>query len=134
MSSTKVPVEDTAGHTPLASRLKHPLSGLREKIKLDHPKLYDLKVELIQKKHQLGKFGNLIVRQRAPCRHRRGTIHRTEEEVLCRIPTIVMMKSTSVKPTRSVNGSARAIDFNRTLPSGLGTRSSGTWMGEITAG
>ena len=132
MTSTKAPADDTTVHPSLTSRLKHPLSGLREKIKQDHPKLYDLKVELIQKKHQLGKFGNLIVRQRAPWRDPRGKMHRTEG--LCRIPTIVMMKSMSVKPTRSVNVSARAIDFNRTLPSGPGTRSSGTSMGEITAG
>ena len=57
--------ESASSHRPLAERLKHPFSHFREQVKEDHPKLYDIKVDLIQKKHQIGKLGNIFVRRGA---------------------------------------------------------------------
>ncbi|RDW69315.1 hypothetical protein BP6252_08335 [Coleophoma cylindrospora] len=42
----------------MKAKIEHPLNDLREKLR--DTKLYDLKVGLINKKHEIGKFGNLI--------------------------------------------------------------------------
>ncbi len=48
----------------LGDKLKHPFRELKEKLHNTH--LHDVKVNLIHKKHQIGKFGNLVGRPRAP--------------------------------------------------------------------
>ncbi|KAI0837866.1 phospholipase D/nuclease [Hypoxylon sp. FL0890] len=49
-------------HSDLSDKLKHPFHELKEKLKDTHlhDELRDVKVNLIHKKHKLGKFGNLF--------------------------------------------------------------------------
>ncbi|KAH8882570.1 phospholipase D/nuclease [Thozetella sp. PMI_491] len=51
---------DTNGHEEkgLGDKLKHPFQELKEKLHNTH--LHDVKVQLIHKKHQIGKFANLF--------------------------------------------------------------------------
>ncbi|KAI9830585.1 MAG: hypothetical protein M1826_004611 [Phylliscum demangeonii] len=58
-NSSQVP-DDGSSHRPLVERLKHPFSKLRQKAKDDHSKLHQLKIDLVQEKHKLGKLGNLF--------------------------------------------------------------------------
>ena len=60
------PVDPSAkdgGHgegSSFGEKLKNPMQGLKQKLKQSH--LHDLKVGLIHKKAQIGKFGNLVGR------------------------------------------------------------------------
>ncbi|KAI1109876.1 phospholipase D/nuclease [Nemania sp. NC0429] len=45
-------------HSHLADKLKHPFQELKDKLKDTH--IHDIKIGLINKKHQVGKFGNLF--------------------------------------------------------------------------
>ncbi|KAI1157537.1 phospholipase D/nuclease [Nemania serpens] len=45
-------------HSDLADKLKHPFQELKDKLRDTH--LHDIKISLIHKKHQVGKFGNLF--------------------------------------------------------------------------
>ncbi|KAH8651018.1 hypothetical protein BX600DRAFT_418123 [Xylariales sp. PMI_506] len=65
--------EEAEGHKHhFADKLKHPFHELKEKLENTH--LHDVKVNLIHKKHQIGKFANLFNPQ-----HR----HDEEHEKLC---------------------------------------------------
>ncbi|KAI9807410.1 MAG: hypothetical protein M1833_000155 [Piccolia ochrophora] len=44
----------------LAERLRHPFAEKRQQMKDEHSGLYDIKVKLVQKKHQLGKYTNIF--------------------------------------------------------------------------
>ncbi len=58
---------DGKSHKKVGDKLKHPFSGLREKLKDSH--LYDVKVGAIHLKHRVGKLENLV-----------NTNHRHDEE------------------------------------------------------
>ena len=59
--------DNSKEHKGFKDKLRHPLPGLREKLKDTH--LYDVKVEAIHWKHQIGKLQNLV-----------NTNHRHDEE------------------------------------------------------
>lgn len=48
----------------LASKLVHPSGEWREKFRSQHPHLHDTKAYLTNRKHALGKLGNVLVRLR----------------------------------------------------------------------
>ncbi|TVY16616.1 Phospholipase D1 [Lachnellula arida] len=52
------PADGGSNPEHLKDKLKHPFSGLREKLK--DTKLHDIKVSISHKKHEIGKLGNLI--------------------------------------------------------------------------
>ncbi|KAH6676249.1 hypothetical protein B0J14DRAFT_585147 [Halenospora varia] len=56
--TTAGPADGGSNPEGLKEKMKHPFGNLREKLR--DTKLYDLKVGLINKKHELGKFANLI--------------------------------------------------------------------------
>lgn len=56
--TSAAPADGGTNSSSLKEHLKHPIEGLRHKLK--DTKLHDLKVSLIHKKHELGKFANLI--------------------------------------------------------------------------
>ena len=45
----------------MASKLVHPSGEWREKFRHHHPTLHDVKAQLTNKKHAIGKFTNIIV-------------------------------------------------------------------------
>ncbi|KAG0646370.1 Phospholipase D1 [Hyphodiscus hymeniophilus] len=56
--STAAPSDGGSNPEHLKDKLKHPFHNMREKFR--DTKLYDVKVGLINKKHEIGKFANLI--------------------------------------------------------------------------
>lgn len=56
--STAAPADGGSNPSSLKEKMKHPFENMREKFR--DTKLYDLKVGLIHKKHELGKFANLV--------------------------------------------------------------------------
>ncbi|KAL2066313.1 hypothetical protein VTL71DRAFT_2384 [Oculimacula yallundae] len=56
--TSAAPQDGGSSKEHLKEKLKHPFNNLREKFR--DSSLYDLKVGFIHKKHELGKFGNLI--------------------------------------------------------------------------
>jgi len=56
--TTGAPADGGSNPDKLKEKLKHPFSNMREKFR--DSSLYDLKVGLIHKKHEIGKFANLI--------------------------------------------------------------------------
>ncbi|TGO63102.1 hypothetical protein BCON_0015g00310 [Botryotinia convoluta] len=56
--STASPADGGSNPSKLKEKVKNPFASLREK--LHDTKLHDVKVGLIQKKHQIGKLGNLF--------------------------------------------------------------------------
>ncbi|KAG9236350.1 hypothetical protein BJ875DRAFT_456734 [Amylocarpus encephaloides] len=65
--SAAAPADGGSNLEHLKDKVKHPFSGLREKLR--DTRLYDLKVGLIHKRNSIGKFANLI-----------NTNHRHDEE------------------------------------------------------
>ncbi|KAE9371059.1 phospholipase D/nuclease [Stipitochalara longipes BDJ] len=56
--SSAAPQDGGSNPEHLKDKIKHPFNNLREKFR--DTKLYDLKVGLINKKHEIGKFANLV--------------------------------------------------------------------------
>jgi hypothetical protein len=50
-----------SGHGDSSSSDRSLVSKLKDKFQQHQPALYDLKANLVQKKHELGKLGNLLV-------------------------------------------------------------------------